>query len=684
MSQAAGRRTTQVAAASSGYLQDSRPTALTQGNLAAIANNSARVRQSRALAQLVHDSPRMAAQRKASGELFDPTLQRRGAAQEQVEAGQAAQKVNRTGMPDHLKSGVEALSGMSMDHVNVHYNSPQPAQLNAHAYAQGSDIHVAPGQERHLPHEAWHVVQQAQGRVRATTQMAGAGVNDDTRLEREADLMGAKAAALASGTKNTPQAMPAKEPGGALPPIAQRRVLPYDTTGNQGTKDTYNDQVDAAQDRVNTEVLHARAAALQWGDYLQSDSARLNLWANTAQEYFDDPETVPKFLHARFGYAIEQLVSDNLPGVLNGLTVDLQVAAGHTRPDIVLRHNVAQIAWLDITAEESEGHIKGKQGAGWKTRPFVAEILYDSLNLHEVLEGTVNPLLQAVGSYNAEKNQIRHEEVEEQRVALRDALIDLQDENDWEPGYDDAADKRAQTRNKLLELGVTLGHHNLVATKGALAYAEINFTAFGFSGDDGSSIIPARNYVTEQAQTDIDTRIDDLNTERLEDIREDLNGLGAATAKTNFLQDALQAEHDDEDLSDLIPRGLALVHALRAGEEVSEMAERLTDEHNGDPRTGAVTGAIQIFLATLPDNPDYSALRDWFDDAREHQYTAELLLDLIDKGDEFEQYLYQYYGDDYENDKSDEEGRILTALRAVPNDYTPYNEADDYMRENPL
>jgi hypothetical protein len=50
---------------------------------------------------------------------------------------------------------------MSMDHVKVHYNSSQPAQLNALAYAQGSDIHVAPGQEQHLPHEAWHVVQQA-------------------------------------------------------------------------------------------------------------------------------------------------------------------------------------------------------------------------------------------------------------------------------------------------------------------------------------------------------------------------------------------------------------------------------------------------------------------------------------------------------------------------------------------
>jgi hypothetical protein len=101
---------------------------------------------------------------------------------------------NNSGLPQQLKSGIESLSGMSMDHVNVHYNSDRPAQLNAHAYAQGGDIHLAPGQEQHLPHEAWHVVQQAQGRVQPTTQMKEATpINDDPGLESEADSMGAKA-----------------------------------------------------------------------------------------------------------------------------------------------------------------------------------------------------------------------------------------------------------------------------------------------------------------------------------------------------------------------------------------------------------------------------------------------------------------------------------------------------------
>ena len=100
---------------------------------------------------------------------------------------------NQTGLPDNLKAGVESLSGYSLNNVRVHYNSPKPAQLQALAYTQGTEIHVAPGQQEYLPHEAWHVVQQMQGRVKPTMQMKGVQINDDEGLEREADVMGGKA-----------------------------------------------------------------------------------------------------------------------------------------------------------------------------------------------------------------------------------------------------------------------------------------------------------------------------------------------------------------------------------------------------------------------------------------------------------------------------------------------------------
>jgi len=101
---------------------------------------------------------------------------------------------NRTGLPERLKAGMEGLSGFSLDDVRVHYASDRPEQVGAVAFTQGTDIHMAPGQERHLPHETWHVVQQKQGRVRPTFQLKGVHVNDDQGLEQEADVMGRRAA----------------------------------------------------------------------------------------------------------------------------------------------------------------------------------------------------------------------------------------------------------------------------------------------------------------------------------------------------------------------------------------------------------------------------------------------------------------------------------------------------------
>jgi hypothetical protein len=134
---------------------------------------------------------------------FSQTLQRQELDEEELMQGKFSEPVqreqesvaapNQTGMPDNLKQGIESLSGMDISDVRVHYNSPKPAQLSAHAFAQGNDIHLGSGQEKHLPHEAWHTVQQRQGRVQPTAQMAGEKINDDAGLEQEADIMGAKA-----------------------------------------------------------------------------------------------------------------------------------------------------------------------------------------------------------------------------------------------------------------------------------------------------------------------------------------------------------------------------------------------------------------------------------------------------------------------------------------------------------
>src|SRR4051794_37183183 len=97
------------------------------------------------------------------------------------------------GLPSAFAQGIEQLSGVSMDDVRVHYNSRGPAQLSTLAYTRGNDIHLAPGAERHLPHEAWHVVQQKQGRVTPVLGVSAPGFE-----QQEAQRFAVRAANMAN------------------------------------------------------------------------------------------------------------------------------------------------------------------------------------------------------------------------------------------------------------------------------------------------------------------------------------------------------------------------------------------------------------------------------------------------------------------------------------------------------
>ncbi len=128
-----------------------------------------------------------------------------------------------TGLPRRLQAGIEGLSGLSMADVKVHHNSDKPGRLNALAFAQGTDIHLGPGQGKHLAHEAWHVVQQKQGRVRPTRQHKGETVNDSSALEREADIMGARASSSAwpSYVRERGEHVSSELPTTPSPPVIQ-------------------------------------------------------------------------------------------------------------------------------------------------------------------------------------------------------------------------------------------------------------------------------------------------------------------------------------------------------------------------------------------------------------------------------------------------------------------------------
>lgn len=84
-----------------------------------------------------------------------------------------------------MDSRFDAVSG-----VQVHYNSDLPERVDAEAYTRGDHIYLGPGQERHLPHELGHVVQQRRGSVTANERIGGMAANTDIQLEHEADVIG--------------------------------------------------------------------------------------------------------------------------------------------------------------------------------------------------------------------------------------------------------------------------------------------------------------------------------------------------------------------------------------------------------------------------------------------------------------------------------------------------------------
>lgn len=134
--------------------------ALSAGPMADVIGHSPRTLQQKAIADSIHESPRMALQRQQRDALF---------AQPQVRP-QSPTSSTGNGLPSQLKTGIESLSGMSRDGVKVHYKASEPAQLNAHAYAQG--------------------------RVKPTIQTKSGAAIGDAHLEHETDVMGGKAMQL--------------------------------------------------------------------------------------------------------------------------------------------------------------------------------------------------------------------------------------------------------------------------------------------------------------------------------------------------------------------------------------------------------------------------------------------------------------------------------------------------------
>lgn len=100
-------------------------------------------------------------------------------------------KENNKDLPEDLITGIESLSGISMDDVKVHYNADRPKKIKAETC---TPIHLQEEVKEIHPKEKWHLIQQKQGRVQP---IGGKDqkpmINEEENLEKEADTLGAKA-----------------------------------------------------------------------------------------------------------------------------------------------------------------------------------------------------------------------------------------------------------------------------------------------------------------------------------------------------------------------------------------------------------------------------------------------------------------------------------------------------------
>jgi Domain of unknown function (DUF4157) len=544
-------------------------------------------------------------------------------------------------LPDGLKSGIEHLSGSSMDHVRVHYNSPRPAQLQAHAYAQGHHIHLAPGQSQHLPHEAWHVVQQQQGRVKPTTQLQGVAVNDQSGLEREADVMGMRAKGLRSQAAPQPNTIAALRNA----PV-QRKIVRYNTRANQQLVDQYQAAAKYIAQHVDQITKQAREFALNWPDYLNSNQAKLSLWAQTAKTYYDDPETMPPFIHAQFGYAVETLVNNSLPRSMAGLDLMLQFAEGHTRPDIVLLDGHRQVAWLDITASDSEGHILEKDGAGWATRPYVAEILYDSLRLSEVLSVSNDDMLKALGGYHADKNDLRHTAETESLEDFRNRLIRLKNSKKFSNA--NTKTKKTMTKDMMNQLGMDLPRRsNNIDAKGAISLAGLYPHQFGLEKERQDSQ-HAQRFIANRAHEDFSNNLKQYRIEQAKEILQTLSGIKQCPLQELIWKELYHAIKSNKVNENLLLVALAARECLTLSEQAEEECLSASSKAGDHFDIQQLIQRIHLMRHDLPIDLRLNPLKSW------HKTMRKRLKELAEAVESLDSSEDESMGEDDEEDMSDD------------------------------
>lgn len=114
----------------------------------------------------------------------------------------AVQMKRNEDLPEDVQFQMESSFSQDLSNVKIHKNSRRAKELNAHAFTEGNDVHIADGKynpttnegKALIGHELTHVIQQKSGRVSPTVQFNRIGINTEDHLEKEADTIGERVA----------------------------------------------------------------------------------------------------------------------------------------------------------------------------------------------------------------------------------------------------------------------------------------------------------------------------------------------------------------------------------------------------------------------------------------------------------------------------------------------------------
>lgn len=142
--------------------------------------------------------------------------------------------------------------------------------------------------------------------------------------------------------------------------------------------------IDSYFDTFNAAVQKAFYYALfkpGLGEFASVQNGHLEHWREVWNSYLFGGQ--PQLPAAAFGYVVETLTELlYLPAPPSGMKVAPQQTRGGTRPDYILTKEGNDIAWIDITASNSAGHIEDK--AGWNAIDSFVEVTYPSVNLADI------------------------------------------------------------------------------------------------------------------------------------------------------------------------------------------------------------------------------------------------------------------------------------------------------------